>query len=240
MFEIPKNILDRIPETPVSRLAPTPSGFLHLGNAVNFLITWAWVRSRDGVLHLRIDDMDGVRFRRDVLEDIFFSLNWLGVDWDQGPKGPSEFLEKFSLQHRRPHYLNRLGELGEKTGRVFTCVCSRSAIKKISSTGLYPQTCRGAGHVFVPGQNALRLQVDAGTQVRLEGQEIRLDETFGDFILWRRDDQPSYQLASLVEDEEAGVNFIVRGEDLLLSTAAQLHLAHLFEFRHFPRAVFVH
>ena len=69
----------------MSRLAPTPSGFLHLGNAVNFLVTWALVRGRGGELHLRIDDMDGIRFRQDVLEDIFSSLEWLGLDWDGEP-----------------------------------------------------------------------------------------------------------------------------------------------------------
>ncbi len=85
-------------------MAPTPSGFLHLGNAVNFLMTWAIVRSRNGKLHLRVDDMDGIRFRQDVLEDVFYSLEWLGVDWDTGPSGPEEFYHTFSLQKKKRDY----------------------------------------------------------------------------------------------------------------------------------------
>ena len=233
-------LFTRVPKGPVSRIAPTPSGFLHLGNAVNFLITWALVRHGGGTLNLRIDDMDGPRFRREVLEDIFVSLNWLGIDWDHGPQGPDAFLKNYSLQHRRAHYFKRLRELGEKSGKVFTCTCSRSAIKKISTNGLYPHTCRSLDHGFVPGENALRLQVPKATVIGVEGQEICLDETLGDFILWRRDDQPSYQLASLIEDEEARINFIVRGRDLLPSTAAQLYLANLFNFSHFPGTAFIH
>ena len=93
--------LANVPFNPVSRLAPTPSGFLHLGNAVNFLVTWAIVRSLKGRIHLRIDDMDGIRFRPDVLEDIFKSLDWLDLDWDTGPSGPDDFYQNFSLHKKR-------------------------------------------------------------------------------------------------------------------------------------------
>ncbi len=231
--------LDGIPEKPVSRIAPTPSGFLHLGNAVNFLVTWVLVRTRGGILHLRIDDMDGVRFRQDVLEDIFFSLEWLGLDWDLGPQGPDEFHHQFSLQNRREVYRSHLKPL-ENKGHTFTCTCSRKQIKMASSNGLYPGTCRRAGHAFAPGRNAVRLKVAEGTQVSVHGDPVRLDETFGDFVLWRRDDQPSYQLASLVEDQEAGSTLIVRGRDLFPSTAAQIHLARCLGFDAFARTRFLH
>ncbi|MCG8564230.1 MAG: glutamate--tRNA ligase family protein [Desulfobacterales bacterium] len=232
--------MNGIPARPVSRLAPTPSGFLHLGNAVNFLVTWALVRSRGGRLSLRIDDMDGIRFREDVLEDIFRSLDWLGLDWDIGPNGPDDFLENFSLQSRRAHYFDQLEILARKSGKTFTCTCSRSAIKKASTNGLYPHTCRHLYQDFVPGQNTIRVQVPDGARIRVNGHDIDLDQTFGDFVLWRRDDQPAYQLASLVEDEEAGVNFIVRGADLRESTAAQLYLADLFGFKGFQASAFIH
>lgn len=230
----------KIPAHPISRLAPTPSGFLHLGNAVNFLVAWALVRRSNGTLFLRIDDMDGIRFRGDVLEDIFASLAWLGLDWDMGPSGPTDFLDHFSLQANKAHYWERLRQLKAVSGRVFTCECSRSAIKKASPNGLYPGTCRGAGHEYRPGQNAVRLQVDGDARIRVNGSAVGLAETFGDFVIWRRDDQPSYQLASLLEDEKAGTNLVVRGEDLLDSTAAQLYLAGLFGFTTFPSACFIH
>jgi len=234
--------LDRtgIPEKPVSRMAPTPSGYLHLGNAVNFLVTWAMVRERGGTLHLRIDDMDGIRFCDEVLEDIFETLEWLGLDWDTGPCGPDAFHSCFSLQKRRDYYRSELDRLMRKTGKFFACECSRSTIKKAAPGGLYPGTCRQCGHALVPRKTAMRVQVDEGTVIHVNGRCLDLSETFGDFVLWRKDDQPAYQFASLLEDEARQINFIVRGEDLLLSTAAQLYLADLFNADHFRRCAFFH
>ena len=228
-------------ETPIiSRLAPTPSGFLHIGNAVNFLSTWAMVKSLGGRLILRIDDMDGIRFRKEVLEDIFVCLDWLGLDWDAGSFGPSSFYNEFSLQKRKDHYWERLKTLSSISGKVYACRCSRSEIKRASANKLYPGTCRTRSISFTTGETALRIRVDRDGPVRVGDHEIDLAAKFGDFVLWRKDDQPSYQLASLIEDEEAGVNLVVRGEDLLLSSAAQLYLADSFGFLNFPLARFIH
>lgn len=232
--------ITEIPDKPVSRIAPTPSGYLHLGNAVNFLITWALVRGRGGSLHLRIDDMDGIRFRDDVLGDIFESLEWLGLDWDTGPTGPDSFHAHFSLQKRRDFYRSELGRLSQETGKLFACGCSRSAIKKAASNGLYPGTCRHGNHALAPNETAMRVQVDEGAVVDVGGHRLNVAETFGDFVLWRKDDQPSYQFASLLEDECGKVNFIIRGEDLLPSTAAQLYLADLFGAQGFRNCSFLH
>lgn len=229
-----------IPEKPVSRIAPTPSGYLHLGNAVNFLVTWALVRARGGTLHLRIDDMDGIRFRDEVLEDIFTSLEWLGLDWDSGPFGPDAFHSSFSLQKRRAFYRGELDRLQKATEKLFACECSRSTIKKASPDGLYPGTCRHCGLALVPQKTAMRVQVDEGAMVSVNGRSLDLSRTFGDFLLWRKDDQPAYQFASLLEDEAGQINFIVRGEDLLPSTAAQLYLADLFDASYFKRCAFLH
>nr|WP_319393304.1 glutamate--tRNA ligase family protein [uncultured Desulfobacter sp.] len=236
----PPVCLSNVPAHPVSRLAPTPSGFLHLGNAVNFLVTWAIVRSRNGRLHLRIDDMDGIRFRPNVLEDIFQSLDWLGLDWDTGPSGPEDFYQHFSLHKKKEVYRDRLQHLDKAGAHTFVCRCSRAAIKKISPSGVYPGTCRHAGLSFEPGHNAVRLRVDKDASIQVGNQQINLADTFGDFIVWRKDDQPSYHLASLLEDEENHMNFIVRGRDLLLSTAAQIHLARCFGFSSFPNCSFLH
>jgi glutamyl/glutaminyl-tRNA synthetase len=229
-----------IPEKPVSRIAPTPSGYLHLGNAVNFLVTWALVRGRGGALHLRIDDMDGIRFRADVLDDIFRSLEWLGLDWDTGPEGPDAFHRHFSLQNRRDFYRRELDRLSGETDKLFACTCSRSDIRKVAPDGLYPGTCRHGNHALIPHETAMRVQVGEGTVIRVNGHHLNLSETLGDFVLWRKDDQPAYQFASLLEDEVMEVNFIVRGEDLLPSTAAQLYLADLFNAARFRRCTFLH
>ncbi|WP_321493128.1 glutamate--tRNA ligase family protein [uncultured Desulfobacter sp.] len=232
--------LSKVPSKPVSRIAPTPSGFLHIGNAVNFLVTWAIVRSRNGSLQLRIDDMDGIRFRPDVLEDIFTSLDWLGIDWDTGPTGPDDFYQNFSLNEKKEYYRDRLQELDKKEKNSFVCRCSRASIKKVSSNGLYPGICRNAGLLFKPGSHVVRLRVDDNTSIQVNNQNIDLARELGDFILWRKDDQPSYHLASLLEDEQGGINFIVRGQDLLFSTAAQIYLARCFGFTSFPACRFIH
>ncbi|WP_020588846.1 glutamate--tRNA ligase family protein [Desulfobacter curvatus] len=237
-----------VPANPVSRIAPTPSGFLHLGNAVNFLVTWAIVRSRKGRLHLRIDDMDGIRFRPDVLEDIFTSLDWLGLDWDTGPSGPDDFYQKFSLHKKKEYYRDRLQALtlnkADKSDKIdphtFVCRCSRASIKKVSLNGVYPGTCRDAGLAFEPGLHAIRLKVNNDVCIQVNNQPIDLAASYGDFVVWRKDDQPSYHLASLLEDEDGGINFIVRGRDLLLSTAAQIYLAQCFVFSSFPACRFLH
>lgn len=236
----PSLCLSNVPTHPISRLAPTPSGFLHLGNAVNFLVTWAIVRSRKGRLHLRIDDMDGIRFRSDVLEDIFTSLDWLGLDWDTGPTGPDDFYQNFSLHKKKEYYRDRLQDLDKTDSHTFVCRCSRASIKKMSPSGLYPGTCRHAGITFEPGRNAVRLKVAKDTRIQVNNQLIDLAGTFGDFVVWRKDDQPSYHLASLLEDEQGGINFIVRGKDLILSTAAQIHLAQCFGFKSFQACRFFH
>lgn len=232
--------LTEIPENPVSRIAPTPSGYLHIGNAVNFLVTWALVRGRGGSLHLRIDDMDGLRFRADILVDIFDSLEWLGIDWDTGPTGPDAFYAHFSLQNKRDLYRSELHRLKDESGKLFACDCSRSAIKKVAPGGLYPGTCRHKNRQLIPGKTAMRVRVEEGTVIGIDGRRLHLFQEFGDFVLWRKDDQPSYQFASLLEDESLKVNFIVRGEDLLPSTAAQLYLAELFGAKRFKACSFIH
>ncbi len=237
---MPPLCLDGLPPAPVSRLAPTPSGFLHLGNAVNFLVTWAIVRSLGGTLFLRIDDMDGIRFRKEVLEDIFVSLDWLGLDWDKGPWGPDDFYQNYSLQLKKETYRHHLNILTEKSRKPFACQCSRRTIKKKSANGLYPGTCRDKRLPFKPFSHAIRLKVDPDTRILINRQPIDLAREFGDFVIWRKDDQPSYQLASLLEDEAANVNLIIRGEDLLLSTAAQLYLAGCYNFSSFPACCFRH
>lgn len=208
-----------------SRLAPTPSGYLHLGNAVNFLITWLMVRTAGGILKLRIDDADSDRTQPEYIEDIFCQLDWLGITWDDGPSGPDDFLRHHSQRLRQERYRAVLEELAA-TGLLFPCACSRKQIREHSASGLYPGTCRGR-HQPPAGEHSIRLAVPAETMVQVGDQPVSLGAAMGDFVLWRRDNQPAYQLASLVDDLDDRITCIVRGKDLLASTAAQLYLATL-------------
>lgn len=205
-----------------SRIAPTPSGFLHLGNAVNFLLVWVMVRARGGALKLRIDDADAARTRPEYVEDIFRQLEWLGITWDEGPQSPDEFYRRHSQLLRVDRY-HQTVELLRQEGHVFACTCSRSLLRSAGSS-VYPGTCRG--RAAPPGEEfALRLQVPEETVVRVQDTVVPLGRRMGDFVVWRRDDAPAYQLASVVDDIDGRINLIVRGEDLLESTAAQLFLA---------------
>jgi glutamyl/glutaminyl-tRNA synthetase len=222
---------------PRSRIAPTPSGYLHLGNAVNFLITWVLVRQRGGRLKLRIDDADGARCRPEYIEDIFRQLDWLGLDWDEGPEGPDDLRERYSQRLRFARYRVLLVDL-RQAGHTYFCGCSRAEIHEQVGSGVYPGLCRRRS----PGAGDLveRLLVPEHTVIEVEGKRIDLASSMGDFVLWRRDDSPAYQLASLVDDLDDGINFIVRGSDLLVSSAAQIHLAGLLGRKSFAEIRFLH
>lgn len=221
-----------------SRLAPTPSGYLHLGNAVNFLRTWLLVRRAGGTLKLRIDDLDSERCRPEYIEDIFRQLDWLGLDWDAGPGSPDDFARHYSQRLRLDRYREAL-ELLREGGSLFACTCSRKEILQHSPGGLYPGTCRRL-NLRSSSPHAIRLLVEPATSLVLEGEVLDLAREMGDFVVWRRDDRPAYQLASLVDDYDDRTNLIVRGEDLRVSTGAQLYLAARLGWREFARTSFIH
>lgn len=221
-----------------SRIAPTPSGFLHLGNAVNFILSWLLVRRHGGALKLRIDDADCARTLPEYVEDIFVQLEWLGLDWDEGPAGPEDFFRSHSQLLRLERYRQFLKELSQ-CSELFHCGCSRKQIRAHNPSGLYPGTCRDAQHSKCR-EHAIRVHVPPGTTICFGGKMVCLDREFGDFILWRRDDLPSYQLASLADDLDDRINLIVRGGDLLGSTAAQLFLAGRLRASAFSAVEFRH
>lgn len=223
----------QLPSVPVvSRLAPTPSGFLHLGNAVNFTLTWLLTRRAGGTLHLRIDDLDRARFRPAYLNNIFRTLDWLGLDYDHGPSGPDDFEQHYSQQHRLAEY-----EAALQTARAahpalfYACRCSRTALARVAaSTGHYPGTCQALRLPFDAPDTAWRARVPPATTVSwpdlAQGpQTVELAQELGDFVVRKKDGAAAYQVASVLDDQRLGVNFIVRGQDLRASTAAQLWLA---------------
>ena len=228
----------------ISRLAPTPSGYLHFGNAFNFLLTYLLVNFHDGVLHLRIDDLDGPRVERTSVEDIFIQLEWLGIDYHFGPSGPDDLYSRFSQQLRKDRYFNAI-EVLQKAGHLFACECSRSKIRKYSTSIIYPGICRNKNLNFLKDNQTWRVIVPEKTFVcyrTLTNNKNYIDLTtgIGDFVIRRRDGLPAYQIASLMDDIELGVNLIVRGSDLITSTGAQLFLAKCLNDSFFPAVHFVH
>jgi glutamyl-tRNA synthetase len=227
-----------------SRLAPTPSGFLHIGNLYAFVLTWLMVRTQQGKLLLRIDDIDNERSRPEYLENIFEWLALLGISYDEGPTSSTDFINKWSQQLRLPLYGQLLKQL-VATGKVYACNCSRKAIAGNSNNGLYNGACR---HKKIPLDQAdvnWRIWVDEKAIIQFEdkflgAQQLQLAALMGDFVIRRRNGLPSYQIASLADDINFGINYIVRGEDLLASTAAQLYLAKLVGEKDFLAVQFAH
>lgn len=211
------------------RLAPTPSGYLHRGNGFSFVLTWLLVRKAGGELLLRIDDADAERARPEYIQDIFQCLDWLGLDWDRGPAGPDDFAAHYSQENRFPHYQQVLDLLREE-GVVYACDCSRSQIRNQYANGIYRGSCRRQKRSLEDPQLAWRLEVPHGEEVCFweVGQGeccLSLADYMGDFVVRRKGGLPAYQIASLVDDLDWGSSLVVRGEDLLYSTAAQLYLA---------------
>jgi len=211
-----------------SRLAPTPSGLLHLGNAWSFVLTWLAVKSVGGSLRLRIDDLDATRAQDEYLEDVFASLAWLGIECDAGPRDVAAFKRHDSQRLRLDAYGNAV-EVLKAGGHLYACTCSRAQIRAFGEGTVYPGTCRERGLPLNTRDAALRFRMPDGPVVMQGwgGGPLMLDpaRTMGDFVVVRRDGEPAYQLASVVDDVTHGVNLIVRGNDLLPSTAAQLALA---------------
>ena len=203
--------------SPIGRLAPTPSGYLHLGNAVNFVLTWLLVRQAAGVLHLRIDDLDRARLRRTYLENIFQVIDWLRLDYDHGPSGPDDFLRHHSQLLHLPEYNRILRRLAQRPGLVYGSARSRTGA-----------TSEAAVALATPGA-AWRARVPAGTIVSwadgCQQLQVPLATEMPDFIIRKKDGVAAYQVASVLDDLRLGTTLIVRGLDLRASTAAQLWLA---------------
>ena len=194
-----------------TRIAPTPSGYLHLGNLVNALYAWAKARMLGGEVMLRIDDVDVVRLREEYVTNIFDTFEWLGIDWDIGPTCPSEYYQTWSQQHRVKRYNEVLYDLREN-GKLFACTCTRSQIRTANATMRYPGTCEHAEHDFDAGDVSWRLR----TPSTLELPYV---------VVRQKEGNPAYNLASVVDDVDFGITHIVRGSDLQPASEVQQHLA---------------
>lgn len=220
----------------LTRYAPTPSGFLHAGNVANLERTAEVARQVGATIALRIDDADASRYRREYVEDIFRVLAERGLPWTVGPLDADDFEAHFSQRDKTDYYRAELVASGLDT---YACGCSRARQRDVP-TGGCQDLCRDAGLVYVPGETALRVVVPADTIIDVAGTPVRLAEALGDFILWRRDDLPAYQWVSVIEDRDLGTTHIVRGADLLSSSAAQIFLAGAVGADNVAGAQYVH
>src|SRR5579863_1069303 len=222
------------------RLAPSPTGLLHLGHARTFWIAAQRAAERSGQLILRNEDLDAQRCRLEFIEAMFEDLRWLGIEWTEGPDRGGPF-GPYSQSERRGHYLAVLERL-RGLEMIYPCTCSRKDVAQAAGAPnegddepMYPGTCRhGLGSTAdeasaPPRAVNWRFRVPDGeeisfTDLHLGPQQMIAGRDFGDFIVWRRDDVPAYQLAVVADDAAMRITEVVRGTDLLKSTARQILL----------------
>lgn len=234
------------------RLAPSPTGLLHLGHARTFWI--AAQRARHGTLILRNEDLDAQRCRPEFVQAMIEDLHWLGITWDEGPDCGGPYAP-YTQSQRREHYLDAWQRLRDQ-GLIYPCTCSRKDVAQSATAPndaddepLYSGKCRpkhdprrdsplGCPAEAMRGEHAAsnsagpagvnwRFRVPDGEAIRfndlhLGPQAMIAGKDFGDFIVWRKDDVPAYQLAVVVDDAAMCITEVVRGADLLKSTARQI------------------
>lgn len=222
------------PRIPTGRLAPSPTGLLHVGHARTFLLAWWLARSEGGRIVLRIDDLDADRASPNFAEAAIRDLQWLGLDWD----GPA-YLQSSGLER-----MTAAIQVLLDAGLAYACVCSRAEILNAQSAphqgaaeSRYPGTCRGRYPSLAAAEQAsgrkpsVRLLVAEGvtefTDELYGRQRFDVQAEAGDFVIARRDGAPAYQLAVVLDDSTQGVTQVVRGADLLPSTARQLLIHRL-------------
>lgn len=220
-----------------TRIAPTPSGFLHIGNALSFAVTATLAERYKASILLRIDDLDRERLQREYVEDIFETLRFLEIPWQEGPRQYSDYEQQYSQIHRLPLYNAALQQLKE-SGQVFACECSRANMKG----GIYPGTCKNKNLPLDTPDTAWRLHTTINKPLRvktLDGIiETSLPADMQYFVIKKKNGYPSYQLSSLIDDEHFGIDLIVRGQDLWDSTLAQLYLAAVMDIPSFMQTTF--
>ncbi len=224
-----------------TRLAPSPTGALHLGNARTFLVTWALARRLGWSIVLRIEDIDGPRVKPGAIEATIETLAWLGIDWDEGPHIQSAELEPSRDAMRRL----------ASAGLAYPCERTRTEIE--AAAGIHPDDSDAAIAASAPQEGARESvypvalrpplfprdfgQEDVNWRFATPPETVQFTDSFagpqshnpaaavGDFLVWTKRSQPSYQLAVVVDDHRQGITEVVRGDDLLDSAARQILLA---------------
>ncbi len=235
------------------RLAPSPTGYLHLGHARTFWTAQQRAAERGGTLLLRNEDLDRQRCKPEFATAMLEDLHWFGFAWAEGPDSGGPHMP-YTQSERLPHYRAAFEQL-RAAGFLYACTCSRQDVLRAlqaphqgEDEPVYPGTCRnvtgdkwqvtGVAHSDATGDvshvtrhlsPSWRFRVPDGRAVtffdgQLGPQSFVAGVDFGDFVVWRNDDLPAYQLAVVVDDAAMGITEVVRGADLLASTARQLLL----------------
>jgi glutamyl-tRNA synthetase len=229
----------------IGRLAPSPTGAQHLGNARTYLAAWLIARTRSGRLLLRIEDLDTPRTKTGADTQILLDLEWLGLDWDSG-----EHPQRYTLQSQRTSRYHELLEDLKSRDIVYPCTCSRTDIENASSAphesqldgAVYPGTC--AGNSVADATQLDNLDQKYAWRFRFStGESMTWDDEFcgiqscipsqvlGDFIVARNYGPIAYQLAVVADDHDSGINHVVRGNDLIYSTYRQLAIYNAFQWQ---------
>ncbi len=218
------------------RIAPSPTGFLHLGHARTFWVAQQRAVERGGILVLRNEDLDFVRCKPEFVAAMIEDLHWFGFRWQEGPDCGGRY-GPYAQSQRMQLYRHRLGQLRD-AGLIYPCTCSRQDVARASSAPhasddepIYPGTCRGKRIEDLPPGTKVswRFRVPDGEAISfVDGscgsQSFIAQRDFGDFVVWRPDDVPAYQLAVVTDDAMMRITEVVRGADLLVSTARQILL----------------
>jgi len=221
------------------RIAPTPTGLLHLGHARTFALAAQRAQQANGKLIYRTEDLDGTRCRPEFAEAALADLQWLGLQWQEGPDvgGPhGPYVQSQRLTWFREVWLKL-----QQSGHIYPCEKSRKDVERAltaphaeeDAEPIFPPALRAApgtgSEAQIPGNTNWRFRVPDGEVIRfddaLQGpQSFQAGQDFGDFLVWRKDGFPSYELAVVADDHDMEITEVVRGADLLLSTARQLLL----------------
>jgi len=218
--------------TPVGRFAPTPSGRMHLGNVFAALIAWLSVRSRNGEMVLRMEDLDTQRTSAEYAEVLRSDLAWLGLDYDR----------ETAPQSQRSGVYDKYFDMLMEKGLLYPCYCTRSQLHGVNAphlsdgTYVYPGTCRNLQNPpkdRIPSWRVMVTDKIWKVEDKCQGYyQLNLATDCGDMVVRRADGVYVYQLAVTVDDGEAGVTEVVRGMDLLSSAPRQMYLQELFGFSH--------
>lgn len=252
--------------TIVGRLAPSPTGAQHLGNARTYLIAWLAARAEGGRIVLRIEDIDSPRVKPWAIQQAMDDLSWLGLDWDAGPGSMHSPQEENWIAYQQTERIARYSEgleLLRRAERVYPCTCSRTDIEQAASAPhridgdtawvdgpVYPGHCRHRAALGFECPEAVsfawRFRCYSGVMDWEDGffgsQSLNAAEKLGDFVVGKKDGWPAYQLAVVMDDHDMSVSMVVRGSDLIPSTYRQLMLYRFFgwdppQFFHVPLVI---
>lgn len=225
-----------ISDTPRTRFAPSPTGYIHLGNVWVAFLNWWWTRQHGGQLVLRIEDIDRQRCRTEFVSAVMEDLAWLGIDWDEGPG--DTLLYGSLIQNERMPFYRGIFERWKAEGKVYPCYCTRARLRSIASA---PHEGEGRplydGHCRYLTTSERKSETKAPSwRLKAERETIQFDDLFrghqtytlapgtDDIVLLRADGMMAYQLAATADDGAMGITHVFRGNDLLPSTYDQISI----------------